>query len=948
LAQEIKVTFKVNGLQAQKQLEAVAKGIAGVSKSSKNLKGTATNINLLSRATQGLGSSVANAANQIKGFIGLYVGFNAVRSATSNLLNFNKAIAEVNTIARLNGKELKAVQNTLIDLSSTYGKSATETARTFYQVQSAGITDTASALSVTNAASKLAVAGLGNVESTVTALTKSLAVYGDTVGGDVTKVSDIFFRTIEVGQLRLDDLSQSLPQIAGLGKTLGLSLSEVSGALAAMSKVTGSVEIGTTQLNAIFSGVIKNQRNAKKILGENAKLFSLQALETKGLTGFLKDLTGAVGGNIQKLQELFPNVRGLRGLTALAADGFKSLGDSIEAVGDNAGAAQKAFEVIQKSISFQANKLRQNISNLVLKFTVEGDSTIATALQNVNMLFDQTNERSREIVTNIKAALLTVGAIITGSLIKSFILTGLGLKKLGVDFALMATQARIQTQRVKQAFALARTNISTSLAISGASMKTFAVTTRSALTLANAGLKGFIVTLKASKIAVASFKAVASLGFSLVLDFLIVKLLESKDALNNWSNVWKNLKIEISKIMESLKIIFANTTLSVLDFITKTSEGFTKFLNALGFSVDATVQFEGATKAMNDTVAQSKKNIVALTQEQIALKDSAKKAREEQDLLTNSLVKASQIKGSGFAGGIGGNNAETDPEQDARVKAEKAALAKINQLRAEQAIVEQQALIAQDLVDDDVQNLRLEKLIEQVGREQAIRLEAERTIAEGIKDEQQKSLKIQELNAKQAIAIRKGEVKAAIAADKLKSSSFQANLQATSNALNAFGQLAATGGKKFFGITKALALANIPINIAAGIAKAQELGFPANVIQSAAVAATGAAQLITVGKSKPPSFQGGGVLPANGGSVLGGSTRLGDRSLFFGNAGETLLNEAQTSNIVGKLQNGSDGELLSQVVGLLNQLITQDRTIEIDGREIAVAVRDQVQQGFAI
>lgn len=151
---------------------------------------------------------------------------------------------------------------------------------------------------------------------------------------------------------------------------------------------------------------------------------------------------------------------------------------------------------------------------------------------------------------------------------------------------------------------------------------------------------------------------------------------------------------------------------------------------------------------------------------------------------------------------------------------------------------------------------------------------------------------------------------------------------ASASLLNALSGLAATGGAKTFNITKALAMAAIPIDTAAGIMKAHAtLPPPASWLQAAAVGVMGATQLIKVASSKPPSFASGGIVP--GVPPIG----QGDNILANVRSQELILNEAQSGVLANKL-NGGGG--------------VQTVIVQVDGREIARAVVEQRKQGFPV
>ena len=70
---------------------------------------------------------------------------------------------------------------------------------------------------------------------------------------EVNRVSDIAFQTIKLGQTTMGELASSIGGTVPLAATLGVSLEEVMGAMAALTGVTGTTAEVATQLEGIFT-----------------------------------------------------------------------------------------------------------------------------------------------------------------------------------------------------------------------------------------------------------------------------------------------------------------------------------------------------------------------------------------------------------------------------------------------------------------------------------------------------------------------------------------------------------------------------------------------------------------------------------------------------------------------------------------------------------------------
>jgi tape measure domain-containing protein len=292
--------------------------------------------------------------------------------------------------------------------------------------------------------------------------------------------------------------------------------------------------------------------------------------------------------------------------------------------------------------------------------------------------------------------------------------------------------------------------------------------------------------------------------------------------------------------------------------------------------------------------------------------------------MKKSLEKINSNNTSGGDGGTGGdvgNGVEVlKPKTDEQIKWEEEKNAEILRLRQEHYLMLDEIEQERYELLNEQEKERLEKNLENMSSQDALEIQALEDKAKKEQDINKRRLLNEEINAKRSIAI-----------SKMKKSTEMANLSATANALGAFQQLAAQGGKRQFALQKALGLAQVPISIAMGIAKAQELGPPASYIQTAAVIAQGAAQLASISNQQPPAYQFGGIHNA------GGSSISGDNSIARVNDREMILNMRQQANLFNIANNGLGGsnsvtnDLLAELV-VINR--NQSREVVLNGETL--------------
>lgn len=153
----------------------------------------------------------------------------------------------------------------------------------------------------------------------------------------------------------------------------------------------------------------------------------------------------------------------------------------------------------------------------------------------------------------------------------------------------------------------------------------------------------------------------------------------------------------------------------------------------------------------------------------------------------------------------------------------------------------------------------------------------------------------------------------------------QTNKERVANLQSTFGQiatLAQSGNKTISAIGKSAAIANATIDGYAAVQKALASAPPP--VNFALAAAVGAATAANVAKIAGVNFENGGIV---------GATKGPDNQLASIRTGEMVLNAEDQRNLFNMIKSGNT---------------SGDIVIQIDGRAIATAVRDQIRGGFRL
>ena len=286
--------------------------------------------------------------------------------AVSSAMDFEKGMANVATL--LDGEvqpRIEELGSSIKQLMGETGQSAEVLQSGLYQVISA-FGDTSDSLDILAIAAKGAVAGLADTESVVNLLAAAMKGYGDVSAESATKVSDLAFQTVKLGQTTMPELASSMGKIIPLANTLKISQEELFGAMATLTGMTGDTSKVSTQLQGAFNGLMKptvQMEAALKKLGYSNGLAATKAL---GLQGTLDALLNSVNGNEIAFAGMFGSVEAAAGVLALAGSQSDNFARKTEAMGDAAGSTEEAYDKMQDTLQGSLDKLKSTIDAIVI------------------------------------------------------------------------------------------------------------------------------------------------------------------------------------------------------------------------------------------------------------------------------------------------------------------------------------------------------------------------------------------------------------------------------------------------------------------------------------------------------------------------------------------------------------------------------------------------------
>lgn len=370
-------------------------------------------------------------------------------ASVKQAMNFEDAMAKVNTIADTTEVPLKQLEQQILDLSDSMGVGAGEIAEGVYSAISAG-QDTADAVNFVAQANKLAIAGFTDTANATDVLTTALNAYG-MEASEVNHVADVLIQTQNLGKTTVDELSASMGKVIPTANLAGVSFEKLSAMFAILTKNGVSTRISTTWLNAMLGELGATGSDVDKImhemtghLKEGGMSFTEmmeQGWELSDALGLLDEYASNTG---QTLADLFSSDIAGRGAVVLqkSADELNEFSDAMYNASDGAGATETAFEKMQTT-SFKMNRAMNQIKNsaialgnTILEMLMPYIEKTVEKVEQFTTWFNNLDSSTKKLIVTIGAIVASIGPllIIFGTLAKVTGTIMLGAKAIGTAF----------------------------------------------------------------------------------------------------------------------------------------------------------------------------------------------------------------------------------------------------------------------------------------------------------------------------------------------------------------------------------------------------------------------------------------------------------------------------------------------------------------------------------
>jgi len=351
-------------------------------------------------------------------------------------------IAEIETISQNVQLTTVAWAAGLREVSDEFGFEILDAAEGAYQALSNQIAEGAESLEFLHTAGRLSLATVSTLSDSVLGLTAIINSY-NLAESDAERISAQFFKTIELGRVRMNEMSKSIGAVSILASQLGINSEELFASIAALSKQGLPFNQTMTQLRGIMISLIKPTGAMSDLLRDVGVESGEAFFEMSNLGELFDILRDRTGGISTELAKFVPRIRGISGAAGLIKDNAAEYDEALNEILHSTSNFNVAVEKVANNSGKQLQIIGQNIKNFFLVDIGQGLVEGLVKFNNEVIGFEKLVTRILQAVTGLAIvsglALITKAVYALAVAVGTLGLVSLPFTAIAVGVALVGT-----------------------------------------------------------------------------------------------------------------------------------------------------------------------------------------------------------------------------------------------------------------------------------------------------------------------------------------------------------------------------------------------------------------------------------------------------------------------------------------------------------------------------
>lgn len=370
-----------------------------------SLSNVSQQLDALSSKMRNIGSTLTLAALPFEAIGGM-----AVKAYS----DFEQNIGKINTLLPDATKEqMQGISSELKEFSAQYGADINASTQAYYDALSAGV-EQIDVMPFMEAAQKAGVAGMSDVSVAVDGLTSVMNAY-QMETERATEVSDVMFKTVELGKIEFDQLANTIGKVTPTASSFGVSFQDVGAAISQITSLGVSPEETMTGLKNLIKdlGTEGSDLNKKfrELSGQGFSEFIASGGSLVDVVGMLRDYSEKTGTSFFNMTGSF---EAANTLAMLGGDAFENYAGFLGKIEESAGATGKAYEAMAGTMKFSMDQLQAQTQTMMIDI----GEALAPSVQEFTKWLSENSDEIRDFAVSIAEtavpALETLFDILTG------------------------------------------------------------------------------------------------------------------------------------------------------------------------------------------------------------------------------------------------------------------------------------------------------------------------------------------------------------------------------------------------------------------------------------------------------------------------------------------------------------------------------------------------------
>lgn len=350
---------------------------------------------------------------------------NVGRQAIKLSLDFEKSLSLIRGLVGINTEAVNEMGEAILNLAGDVARAPNELADALYFVTSAGITDTAQALEILEAAGKAAAAGLGSVQDVADLTTSIVNAYGEGMYNGAV-ATDVLVAAVREGKAEANEFAPAMGKVIPVAAAFGVKFQDVAATMAALTRQGAAAGTSAIYLRQVLNSILDPTEKAEKKLREIG--LSGQSLrktiQEEGLLQGLMMLKNGFGDNAEAISQVFGNVRAMTAVFSLLGPNLAENQKVFADLTNNAGDLDTALAEAEKTVGY---KLKQASAEAQVSLIRLGDALsplirVVAQASRAFAKFSQAFSRNKAAVQFVGTLLaITVGFVALIKTISTFV-----------------------------------------------------------------------------------------------------------------------------------------------------------------------------------------------------------------------------------------------------------------------------------------------------------------------------------------------------------------------------------------------------------------------------------------------------------------------------------------------------------------------------------------------